>query len=369
MRRSLQSKGIEVSAQEEGDTLLVTLEGAQPVNREAVVAFIRKGMLELDIQTLRAVQVDWRQQGSLLSEWTEEISLSGAGGTNFESMSLSELDEPMESPPSIDDMDLPDDGGLEFDDSASDALALDDMDSGENAMDEAPMDLPEDEGPAAEKKKGSTSPIILLLLLAAVLGGGWYFYREGYFDSVIAQLPEPMRQYLPPSTGVAPDGSVPVDPAAPAPVAEGTPAASPEASAAPAEGASPAPAASEVPTPPAASPAPTPVASTPPAPAATPTPSAAPQSAPAAPSPEATTAPAPPAAEPSFNVGVRSAIQASNLAQSAKTAAEWSAVAKAWQSAVDAMKKVPETDANYSVAQDRIPTYEKNLAYAKSNAQ
>ena len=374
MRRSLQSKGIEVSAQEEGDTLLVTLEGAQPVNREAVVAFIRKGMLELDISSLRSVQVDWRQQGSLLSEWTEEIPLSGGSGLDFGSASLSSLDEPADPPPTIDDMDLPDDPGMGDDDGLPVGMAMDDLGGADSTMDDESMGMPEEETSAPEKKKASTSPIVLLLLLAAVLGGGWYFYQEGYFDSLIAQLPEPMRQYFPPSSA----GSAPVetdvatepgetdgegDPAAVAPeegadptVAE-SPAAAPDGATPPA-GESPVAAAPEPPTPPAAE---SPAASPSPAPAS-PAP-AAPQ---AAPAPAATTAPA---VEPSFNVGVRQAIKASELAQSAQSAAEWSAVAQAWQAAVNAMKQVPETDANYSTAQNRIPTYEKNLAYAKSLAQ
>ncbi|MEM1425120.1 MAG: hypothetical protein AAGF75_01000 [Cyanobacteria bacterium P01_H01_bin.130] len=364
MRRSLQSKGIEVSAQEEGDTLLVTLEGAQPVNREAVVAFIRKGMLELDVSSLRSVQVDWRQQGSLLSEWTEEIVLSEGGGVTFgDSGSLSQIDDPMEPPApidSIDDMDLPDDGGLDMGEMPGmDPMG---MDADGDMSGDKPMDLMDETSSEPEKKKASTSPIVLLLLLAALLGGGWYFYREGYFDSVIAQLPDPVRQYLPPSTGaVATDPEAPADPAAPE---EG--AAAPE-DGAPAATDSPAPADGETPVA-ADSPAPaeSPVAAAPDAPAASPIPeepaAAAPQN---APSPVATTAPT----EPPFNVGVREAIKASELTQTAQSPAEWSAVAQAWQAAVTAMKQVPETDANYATAQDRIPTYEQNLAYAQGNAQ
>ncbi len=360
MRRSLQSKGIEVSAQEEGDTLLVTLEGAQPVNREAVVAFIRKGMLELDVSSLRSVQVDWRQQGSLLSEWTEEIVLSEGGGVTFgDTGSLSQIDDPIEPPPpidAIDDMDLPDDGGMDMGDMpGGDPMGLDSMDADGDMSGDEPMDLKDETSPKPEKKKATTSPIVLLLLLAALLGGGWYFYREGYFDSVIAQLPDPVRQYFPPSTGaVATDPDAPADPAA----------APEEGAAAPEDGA---PAAGETPAA-ADSPAPaeSPVAAAPEAPAASPSPEApapaAPQNAPA---PAATTAPT----EPPFNVGVREAIKASELTQTAQTPAEWAAVAQAWQAAVTAMKQVPETDANYATAQDRIPTYEQNLAYAQGNAQ
>ncbi|MGD1939013.1 MAG: hypothetical protein ACFCA4_15880 [Cyanophyceae cyanobacterium] len=377
MRRSLQSKGIEVSAQEEGDTLLVTLEGAQPVNREAVVAFIRKGMMELDISSLRSVQVDWRQQGSLLSEWTEEIPLNEGGGTNFGSAGLSGMDEPMNAPPPIDDGDLPGDEAMSLEDVYANEMADNDFGASNDFADsidgDESMDDMQEEAPAPEKKKSSTSPIVLLLLLAAVLGGGWYFFQEGYFNPLIAMLPESIRQNIPTPAG-APDDGVATDPAAdPAatdPAAteageggEGTdPEASPEESPVAAE--SPASAAGDETPAAAESPAGEgdPVAEASPAPAASPSPAAAPQ---AAPSPAATTAPA----EPSFNVGVRQAIKASQLAQTATTPAEWSAVAQAWQAAVNAMKEVPQTDANYATAQDRIPTYEKNLAYAQSLSQ
>ncbi|MGD1849902.1 MAG: hypothetical protein ACFCBU_04640 [Cyanophyceae cyanobacterium] len=373
MRRSLQSKGIEVSAQEEGDTLLVTLEGAQPVNREAVVAFIRKGMMELDISSLRSVQVDWRQQGSLLSEWTEEIPLNDGGGADFGSAGLSGMDEPMDALPPIDDSDLPGDEALSLEDVYANEVADNDFGADNDFVDSSDEsdsmdDMPE-EAPAPEKKKASTSPIVLLLLLAAILGGGWYFFQEGYFKPLIAMLPESIRQNIP-TPGGAPEGEVATDPDPEAPAApaaeageegEGTaPAASPEE--APATAESPDPAAGETP---AAAESPDaegdPVAEASPAPAASPSP-AAPQ---AAPSPAATTAPA----EPSFNVGVRQAIKASQLAQTAQTPGDWSAVAQAWQAAVNAMKEVPQTDANYETAKDRIPTYEKNLAYAQSLSQ
>jgi hypothetical protein len=39
-----------------------------------------------------------------------------------------------------------------------------------------------------------------------------------------------------------------------------------------------------------------------------------------------------------------------------------------WEEAIDLMKKVPQSDANYALAQQKAVEYEKNLTYAKGNA-
>jgi pilus assembly protein FimV len=43
-------------------------------------------------------------------------------------------------------------------------------------------------------------------------------------------------------------------------------------------------------------------------------------------------------------------------------------VATLWEEAIDLMKKVPQSDSNYAVAQQKAVEYEKNLTYAKGNA-
>ena len=91
------------------------------------VLFRSKGMMELDISSLRSVQVDWRQQGSLLSEWTEEIPLNEGGGTNFGSAGLSGMDEPMNAPPPIDDGDLPGDEAMSLEDVYANEMADNDF--------------------------------------------------------------------------------------------------------------------------------------------------------------------------------------------------------------------------------------------------
>ncbi len=329
MSRSLKPKGIEVRAESGGDVLQVTLEGAQPVNRTALVDFIRKGMMQLGIESLRAVQVDWRQSGSLLTEWTEEIPLQESGDFDFAAASLSQIDDP----------------ASEAGDASS--LAGDPTSEVESATVE-PNDKKSKKRKSA-KTSQSSSPLVLVLGLVAIALGLWYFYREGKLDSVIAQLPASVQQFLPPSTGSTTDPEMPLE----SPSPEGEAEEAPEATA-PAE--SPAPEAA-------------------PAPDAEPAPEEAPEAAAPAesPAPEATPAPdAAPEAAPvtgDFAAGVRNAMRAAELAQTAQTAAEWTAVAAEWEAAIAQFQAMPASDPNYGKAQERIPTYQTNLQYAQTNAE
>ncbi|MCG9885589.1 MAG: hypothetical protein MH825_08445 [Cyanobacteria bacterium] len=373
MQRSLEAKGISVRAESDGsETLLVTLEGPQAVNRDALVSFIQKGMMQLGIRTLSTVKVEWQERGSFLTEWTAEIPLDGSAASTFDSVPLSDMG-PASGGASLEDVD---DGALEdeeFDDEADAGMYgdedLEEEDGAVGETDGKAAKKDKKKGKDKEKKSSSSTPLLLLLLIAAILGGLWYLYREGRLDAYIAQLPEsvqgPIRQYLPPvsEAGMTGEEPVPVDPAA---------SPSPEAPAAEAPAASPSPEAPAAEAP-AASPSPeAPVAEAPvaEAPAASPSPEAPAAEAPAAsPSPEAPAAsPSPAGPAQSFATAVRSATQAAQAAQTAQTAQEWSAVAQAWQAAIAGMQAVPEGDVNYAVARDRIPTYERNQRYAETNA-
>lgn len=76
----------------------------------------------------------------------------------------------------------------------------------------------------------------------------------------------------------------------------------------------------------------------------------------------------PPATDP-FSDGVSKATNAANLAQTARSLNEWNKVAGEWEAAINFMKAVSPTHPNYQVAQQRIVTYPKNLAYAKKNVE
>jgi hypothetical protein len=75
-------------------------------------------------------------------------------------------------------------------------------------------------------------------------------------------------------------------------------------------------------------------------------------------SPVATTAMATEAE--AFVSAVRLAEKAAQQGTTAKTAAEWLAIATTWQQASDLMAKVPETDPRYKLAEERIDAYRQN---------
>lgn len=354
MRRSLEPKGINVQAESGGDVLRVVLEGSQPVNREALLAFIRKGMLQLGVSGLRSIAVEWRQPGSLLTDWSDSISLDDDvpyGGFN-DAVSMSQIESPATPPIATDDLPDSDMGyGTGYDMSN-----ITDYDS-DPPKDES---MGTDDATTKPKKKSTTSPfspLVLVGLLGAVAAGLYYFYQKGDLDSVVVQLPPEVQQYVPPVGGGATDSTEPaalVDPtASPAPAAP-APASPPAEAAAPAAPANP----------PAAAPA-SPVAAAP-ASAASPAAPPPPAPAPAAPAPAA---PAPAQVNPDFAEAVRKATSAANLAQTAKTKADWLKVAGEWQAASALMQKVPADSPNAAIAQNRAPQYAQNSAIAKARAQ
>jgi outer membrane protein OmpA-like peptidoglycan-associated protein len=73
--------------------------------------------------------------------------------------------------------------------------------------------------------------------------------------------------------------------------------------------------------------------------------------------------------EDPFRDAVNSAQNAAVLVQNAKTAADWNKAANKWQEAIELMKEVPESSANYQIAQQRVAEYQKNLNYAQQNAE
>ena len=66
--------------------------------------------------------------------------------------------------------------------------------------------------------------------------------------------------------------------------------------------------------------------------------------------------------------GVSLAMDAAVLTQTASTPEEWKMIAARWERAIDLMAAVPSTDANYDQAQERVVSYQDNLAYALENA-
>lgn len=74
-------------------------------------------------------------------------------------------------------------------------------------------------------------------------------------------------------------------------------------------------------------------------------------------------------AQESFTQAVRLAQQAVADGQDADTPAEWLDLAARWQRAADLMAEVPPENDNYTVAQDRVISYQQNSDQALSKAE
>ena len=70
-----------------------------------------------------------------------------------------------------------------------------------------------------------------------------------------------------------------------------------------------------------------------------------------------------------FNKALERASNAATLAQSAKTEAEWKAIAEQWKQAIALMKTVPKNHPDSAIAQQKISEYQKNLDAALQKAK
>ncbi len=75
MNRSLQSKGISVTAFIQKSRLNIFLESAEVPPEEVLIAIIRKGLNNLHIETIQTVRVHGKQIGSDLPSWVKEFPL------------------------------------------------------------------------------------------------------------------------------------------------------------------------------------------------------------------------------------------------------------------------------------------------------
>lgn len=70
-----------------------------------------------------------------------------------------------------------------------------------------------------------------------------------------------------------------------------------------------------------------------------------------------------------FETAVESADRANLAMKTAETLADWQTVTAEWQIAIDALKSIPPSDANYATAQNRIIDYRNNLDSASRQAE
>jgi len=79
-------------------------------------------------------------------------------------------------------------------------------------------------------------------------------------------------------------------------------------------------------------------------------------------------APLPTSADSAFSDAVTKALEAAQLAQTATSPDKWNAVASHWRQAADLMNTVPNTDSNYTVAQQKVGEYQQNSQIAQQQA-
>ena len=94
MNRHLQTKGITAKATLKDSRLQVMLESPQVPDEQAMVAFVRNGMMNLDIKSLRQVRVYGRQTGEDIPAWTQEFTLETTSIFNTPPKSLPQVPPP-----------------------------------------------------------------------------------------------------------------------------------------------------------------------------------------------------------------------------------------------------------------------------------
>lgn len=70
-----------------------------------------------------------------------------------------------------------------------------------------------------------------------------------------------------------------------------------------------------------------------------------------------------------FRWAVNRAMSAAELTQTASTKEDWLTVAGWWEEAVKFMKEVPKSHERHALAQDKVVEYQRNLNYAKAQAE
>ncbi|MGB3238312.1 MAG: hypothetical protein WBB29_08450 [Geitlerinemataceae cyanobacterium] len=333
MSRSMKSQGIDVKASLDDRCLDVILEAAKVPTPQATVSFIRKGMTNLGVNSIDTVRVSAYQTGDSTSAWQEEIVLQepafssppptvpepGIGLGVEESLVEQEevlredlLDDGLESPRynSLPEENLYNDDyrSDDYENNLPEEVTEFTPDEEYSASDyglDEEESMEDEEGMEMEREETPKKKSSSALPLLLLLLAA--LGLGGYY--LYSQKPE-LLAGIPVLKDYVPPSSSPETPEAAAP---GT---TPEATAPTSEAGSPAAATND-------------------------------------PFPEA----------------VRKATSASQMAQAASTPEEWGEVAKDWQAAIEFMQAVPESNPNYSVAQDRIPVYQKNLEYAQQLAQ
>lgn len=75
LNRSLQPKSITAKVGRKDDCLQVLLESAQTPDQEAIVSFIRNGLIKLEVESIKTVKVYGRQTGEESPAWSQQFEI------------------------------------------------------------------------------------------------------------------------------------------------------------------------------------------------------------------------------------------------------------------------------------------------------
>ena len=159
MNQSLESKGMLAKVERQGDCLEVVLEADRVPNRQALTAFVQKGISNLGTQSIRLVRILGQQVGASYPAWMQELQLGAEAPlhiqpeTDLQSTTIQSLEathvQSLEDT-QIQDIQAPDPGSESFSGSTSSSptisqpLELDDLWADEANLTEQSPDFLQD---------------------------------------------------------------------------------------------------------------------------------------------------------------------------------------------------------------------------------
>ncbi|NJR66489.1 MAG: hypothetical protein HC772_16080, partial [Leptolyngbyaceae cyanobacterium CRU_2_3] len=75
MNQSLQPRGMTATVERQGEVLEVVLEADRVPNRDALTAFVQKGIGNLGVESIQSVRIIGQQAGAILPAWMQELDL------------------------------------------------------------------------------------------------------------------------------------------------------------------------------------------------------------------------------------------------------------------------------------------------------
>jgi formylglycine-generating enzyme required for sulfatase activity len=86
MNQSLHPRGMTARVDRQGEVLEVILEAERVPNKDALTAFVQKGINNLSLESIRSVRIVGRQIGTAFPEWIQELQLENEESSNDKSI-------------------------------------------------------------------------------------------------------------------------------------------------------------------------------------------------------------------------------------------------------------------------------------------